>query len=324
MSYRLSGTPKLVRRKVTATVLAVLLVLPVIASIPVMVAAAPTPAVAPPIHGYKLLGSAPSSLPILVTFAVPLRNLNELDTLVMQVSNPSSPMFRHFLTPQQVKSDFLPTAAYNSLLSFLQAKGIRIQMTALDSQIVAEGTVAQFESAIGLSVNTYTNGTLSYYASVGTTTFGGAFVYASNSTLIFTHPAIASQKPNSNVTFTQGTFSAKQLLPVYNATSLETGGLGLGQTIGLLDFFGSPTIASDLSLFDKTFGFPDAKLSVIPVGPYDPNLGANVGWSTEVSLDVEVSHAMAPLAAIDLYIANGALPLSTPLAKIVQDDKVTT
>lgn len=291
-----------------------------------MVVASPPPAVAPPIHGYKLTGAAPHDLPILVTFAIPLRNVNTLDSLVMQISNPASPMYRHFLTPQQVKADFLPTAAYESLLSSLQAKGIKIQMTALDSQIVAEGTVAQFESAIGLGVNTYTNGTLSYYSSSGTTTFEGAFVYASNATLIFTHPASAStHRPNSNVTFTQGTFSAKQLQPVYNASSLLSHGFdGTGQTIGLLDFFGSPTIANDLRLFDKTFGFPDAKLNVIPVGPYDPNLGANVGWSTEVSLDVEVSHAMAPGAAIDLYIANGALPLSTPLAKIVQDDKVTT
>ena len=291
-----------------------------------MAAASPPPAVAPPIHGYKLTGAAPHDLPILVTFAIPLRNVNTLESLVIQISNPASSMYRHFLTPQQVKADFLPTAAYESLLSSLQAKGIQIQMTALDSQVVAEGTVAQFESAIGLGVNTYTNGTLSYYSSAGPTTFDGAFVYASNATLIFTHPASAStSRPNSNVTFTQGTFSAKQLQPVYNASSLLSRGFdGTGQTIGILDFFGSPTIASDLRLFDKTFGFPDAKLNVIPVGPYDPNLGANVGWSTEVTLDVEVSHAMAPGAAIDLYIANGALPLSTPLAKIVQDDKVNT
>jgi subtilase family serine protease len=323
---RVSGTPNLAKRRAFAAVLAFLLVFPVITSLPVMVVASPTPAAIPPIHGYKLLGAAPRDLPILVTFAIPLRNVNELDSLVMQISNPASPMFRHFLTPERAKADFLPTAAYDSLLTSLTAKGIRIQMTALDSQIVAEGTVSQFESAIGLGINTYTNGTLSYYTSVGTTTFEGAFVYASNATLIFTHPAASStQRPNSNVTFTSGAFSAKQLQPVYNATSLLSRGLdGTNQTIGLLDFFGSPTIASDLSLFDKTFGFPDAKLNVIPVGPYDPNLGANVGWSTEISLDVEVSHAMAPGAAIDLYIANGALPLSTPLAKIVQDDKVTT
>ncbi|HEV2139272.1 MAG TPA: protease pro-enzyme activation domain-containing protein [Nitrososphaerales archaeon] len=326
MFYRVSGKPKLAKKRAFATVLAFLLVFPVISSLPVMVVASPSPYVAPSIHGYKLLGAAPSDLPILVTFAIPLRNINTLDSLVMQISNPASPMYRHFITPQQVKAGFLPTEAYDSLLSSLQARGIQIQMTALDSQIVAEGTVAQFESAIGLGVNTYTNGTLSYYSSASSTTFEGAFVYASNATLILTHPASTStHRPNSNVTFTQGTFSAKQLQPVYNATSLLSRGFdGTGQTIGLLDFFGSPTIASDLRLFDKTFGFPDAKLNVIPVGPYDPNLGVNVGWSTEVSLDVEVSHAMAPGAAIDLYIANGALPLSTPLAKIVQDDKVTT
>jgi subtilase family serine protease len=111
---------------------------------------------------------------------------------------------------------------------------------------------------------------------------------------------------------------------VYNTTSLYASGVrGSGETIGLLDFFGSPTIESDLKAFDSAFGFPDANLVIVPIGPYDPNLGANVGWSTEVSLDVESSHAMAPAANIRMYVANGALSLSSALAKIVQDDSVT-
>lgn len=309
-----------------AVALALLLLIPMFASIPVAVGQPPVPQAGTQLHGFKLIGSAPPNLPILVTLALPLRNTAALDSLVMQVSDPSSPMFRHFLTPQQVREEFLPTAAFESLLAYLKASGLQVQMTALDSEIVVEGTVSQFQSALGTTINTYTNGTSSYYASAGSSTFDGAYIYASNATFLFMKPTVLSPAhPNSNVTFTSGSFSAKQLQPVYNATYFYSRGYdGSGQTIGLLDFYGSPTIVSDLSLFDSTFGFPDANLSIIPVGPYDPNLGANVGWSTEVSLDVEVSHAMAPGAAIDLYVANGALPMSVPLAKIVEDDKVTT
>jgi len=244
----------------------------------------------------------------------------------MQISDPTSPMYRHFISQQQVQNEFLPTAAFDSLLSRLEGSGLQVVLTALDSEVVVEGTVSQFQSALGAGIQTFSNGTYSYYASTGSSTFDGAYVYASNATLLFTKPAIAtSSSPDSNVTFTGSTFSAKQLQPVYNATYYYAHGeTGSGQTIGLLDFYGSPTIASDLNQFDSTFGLPDATLNIIPVGPYDPSLGANVGWSTEISLDVEASHAMAPGAAIDLYIANGALPLSVPLAKIVQDDKVTT
>lgn len=304
-------------------VVVLLLALPVVTSLQVSVSSA---SAAPPIHGYKLLGPAPPDLPVLVTLALPLRNLGALDSLVTQVSDPASPMFRHFLTPQQVQSEFLPTAAFDSLLSYLDANGFQVQLTALDSEIVVKGTVSQFQSALGARIDTYTNGTFSYYSSVGASTFDGAYMYASNATFLYTKPAVLnSPHAGSNVTFTSGSFSSKQLQPVYNATYLYSRGFdGTGRTIGLLDYFGSPTIASDLRLFDSTFGFPNSSLNIIPVGPYDPNLGANVGWSTEVSLDVEASHAMAPGAAIDLYVANGAVPLSAALAKIVQDDKVTT
>ena len=309
-----------------AVLVAFLIVSPMLSTIPVSAGSAAQPLSTQMPRGFRSLGSAPQGLPIVVTLALPLRNVAALDSFVVQVSDPSSPMYRHFLTQQQAESEFLPASAFDSLLAYLRGSGFQVLLTALDSEIVVEGTVAQFRSAFGAGVDTYTNGTYSYYATAGAPMFDGAYVYASNATLLFTKPAtIATLRPSSNVTFTASTFSPKQLQPVYNATYYYTHGEnGAGQTIGLLDYYGSPTIQSDLAQFDRTFGFPNATLKVIPVGPYDPGLGATVGWSTEVSLDVEASHAMAPGAAIDLYVANGALPLSVPLAKIVQDDSVTT
>ena len=112
---------------------------------------------------------------------------------------------------------------------------------------------------------------------------------------------------------------------VYNATSLYAQGYqGEGQTIGLLEFFGSPTITQDLQLFDAQFGFSNPSLNMLPIVPYNPNLGVSEGWSTEVSLDVEISHAMAPKAAIDMYVTTGALSFAADLAPIVDDDSVTT
>ncbi|HUI23075.1 MAG TPA: protease pro-enzyme activation domain-containing protein [Nitrososphaerales archaeon] len=321
-----SGAQRGLLRQVLAVAVVLALALPALTSIQVGAVSSPSSPAAPVIHGFKPLGAASPDMPIIATLALPLRNTALLDSLVMQVSDPTSPAYRHFLTPQQVKSEFLPVAAYDSLLSYLNGTGLKVVLTALDSEVVVQGTVAQFRSAFGGAIATYSNGTYSYYASTGSTTFDGAYVYASNATLLLTKPAIAtSQAPSSNVTFTEGTFNAKELAPVYNASYYYAHGeTGEGETIGLLDFYGSPTIASDLAKFDRTFGFPDATLKVVPVGPYDPSLGALVGWSTEVSLDVEASHAMAPGASIELYVANGALPLSVPLAKIVQDDSVTT
>jgi subtilase family serine protease len=77
---------------------------------------------------------------------------------------------------------------------------------------------------------------------------------------------------------------------------------GRGQTIVIVDSFGSPTIAHDLRMFDATYNLPPPpKLTVIrpagPVPPYQPTSNRE-GWAGETSLDVEYAHAMAPGAKI--------------------------
>jgi subtilase family serine protease len=88
---------------------------------------------------------------------------------------------------------------------------------------------------------------------------------------------------------------------------------GLGQTIVLVDAYGSPTAASDLQFFHDTFfsslpspnfnevyplGTPDYKNIAKGNGLSCPNGAA--GWSGEATLDIEWSYAMAPLAHIVL------------------------
>jgi subtilase family serine protease len=80
---------------------------------------------------------------------------------------------------------------------------------------------------------------------------------------------------------------------------------GAGQTIVIVDAFGSPTIVQDLVTFDQTFGLPTAHLAVrYPEGkPTWRPTALDVGWAEETSLDVEWAHAIAPGAAIDLVVA---------------------
>jgi subtilase family serine protease len=86
------------------------------------------------------------------------------------------------------------------------------------------------------------------------------------------------------------------------------GGLsGAGQTIVIVDAYGSPTIVNDLHVFDQTFGLPDPTLHIIYPGGspvYNPLQSHDeLGWAAETSLDVEWAHAIAPGATIDLVIA---------------------
>ena len=82
---------------------------------------------------------------------------------------------------------------------------------------------------------------------------------------------------------------------------------GAGQTILIVDAFGSPTIANDLHVFDQTFGLPDANLTVLcPTGCPATTTSAlgPLDWAVEPSLDVEYAHAMAPAANIVLVVAS--------------------
>ena len=112
-------------------------------------------------------------------------------------------------------------------------------------------------------------------------------------------------------------YSPKFIKKAYEFPSTSTLD-GSGQTIVIVDAFGSPTIANDLALFDARFGISAPPSFTIFCGnsptPLDPttcptvNIFANplhdeFGWTIETSLDVEYAHAMAPGANIVLDVA---------------------
>ena len=98
-------------------------------------------------------------------------------------------------------------------------------------------------------------------------------------------------------------YQPAQIQTAYNLAPLAQKGInGAGQTIVIVDSYGSPTIANDLAVFDATFDLPaPPSFNVIqPAGAvarYRPNANRE-GWAGETSLDVEYAHTMAPGANI--------------------------
>ena len=111
-------------------------------------------------------------------------------------------------------------------------------------------------------------------------------------------------------------YQAFQLQKAYDLAPLFNKGIeGQGETIVIVDAFGSPSIASDLATYDAQMGLPNPpSFKVItPAGPITttpanctttfsptgPDLCSDFyGWTDETSLDVEWSHTMAPKANI--------------------------
>jgi len=87
---------------------------------------------------------------------------------------------------------------------------------------------------------------------------------------------------------------------------INKGFTGKGRTIVIIDAFGSPTVAADLTTFDGIFGLPDPTFSVVTMPgtpPFDPTNADMVGWTGEIALDTQWAHAVAPEAKIVLVAA---------------------
>src|SRR5689334_662687 len=76
---------------------------------------------------------------------------------------------------------------------------------------------------------------------------------------------------------------------------------GYGQTIAIVDAYGSPTIQNDLNAFCARFGIRTQYIQIA----YPTGRPATVdqGWALETALDVEWAHAIAPGAGILLVVA---------------------
>ncbi|MBF6590417.1 MAG: S53 family peptidase [Ktedonobacterales bacterium] len=97
-------------------------------------------------------------------------------------------------------------------------------------------------------------------------------------------------------------YTPEQMRAAYGVTALyDKGFRGKGQTVVVIDSFGSPTLQQDMDTFNQHYGLPAITLKILaPLGtkPYDSNNKEMRGWVGETSEDVELIHAIAPDAAI--------------------------
>jgi len=105
-----------------------------------------------------------------------------------------------------------------------------------------------------------------------------------------------------------GGYSACNIQSAYGLTALSS--KGTGETIGVVDAFDDPNAASDLAVYRKTNGLPactvgngcfeklneDGESSPLPTG--------DMGWGSEISLDLDMVSAVCPKCHIMLIEAN--------------------
>ena len=119
-------------------------------------------------------------------------------------------------------------------------------------------------------------------------------------------------------------YDAAEMQQAYGLTNVYKNGLdGTGQTIVIVDAFGSNTIAADANLFSQLNNLPPLTSSnftiFMPAGPATctaTNGCISGNWQFETTLDVEWAHAIAPGANIALVLAPDASFTNLDLANL--------
>ena len=91
----------------------------------------------------------------------------------------------------------------------------------------------------------------------------------------------------------------------YGLKPLHAAGLnGTGETIVIVDAYGSATIAQDAAVFAQLYDLPPVNLQIVKgQGLVHNPHGPPRNWAIETTLDVEWSHVVAPGANIALVLA---------------------
>jgi DNA-binding beta-propeller fold protein YncE len=107
--------------------------------------------------GATLVGPASSNTKLQLIVTLEPRDPAALATAVKSVSDPASPKYHHFLTPEQFASQYGPTAtAVDSVRNLLKSDGLAVgQPSAAGLSLPVSGTVGQVASALSTLFSTY-------------------------------------------------------------------------------------------------------------------------------------------------------------------------
>jgi subtilase family serine protease len=318
------------------------------------------------------LGPEDQEKQITVTVWLNLHNKAALDSLVQKMYDKNSPNYHHWLTMEQYKTQFAPTAKEAAVVrDFLASHNMKVSMIDQNNHfVVAQGRVGDAQATFNVQINrVMANGAVHRVSASEASVTGpaGALVsmvqglsdleYQTNVSLAANpatgqaYPGVSTSSAGADGLFfsgqclfspqavnfnTAGTFpsasyfgnrygapitSPEPNLPPcgYDAAELQTayglnplynkGLTGAGQTIVIVDAFGSNTIVADANLFSELNGLPALTPSNFAI--FTPNGSATCtatngcisgNWQFETSLDVEWAHSIAPGANIILVL----------------------
>jgi hypothetical protein len=240
-----------------------------------------------------------------LSVSLPYRDPAGIAAFVDSVSDPASPNYRQFLTPEQVGARFgLDDKQVQSVVDHLKSAGLKINLVGKNRlSILAEGTVAQAESAFNTSIHEFQAlnadepGNTRYFSHTTVPT-----VPAPIAPYVIDVTGLESfTKPKPLILTPTQTRTLYNLAPMYNS-----GTQGQNRTVAISNFDGFRL--TNVPLYYSHFGLPTppggvgSNITVIPISG-----GAGAGSPDgEGDLDIQMVLGMAPLCNFRIYDGGGS------------------
>jgi subtilase family serine protease len=273
------------------------------------------------------IGRLPATQSMRLDIVLPLRNQADLDNLLQELYDPSSPSYRHFLTVPEFTKRFGPSQEdYDAVIRYAKTNGFAVvggSRDGMDVQI--EGSVASIETAFHVSMGIYQHPTenRTYFAPDREPMVDLPFQLWHISGLdnfSIPHPMFVKKSDfasahgiNANAVVSHATtgsgpsasfLGSDMRAAYYGATTLT----GAGQNLGLLEFLG--TDLADLDTYFNNVG----QTNNVPItllstdGTSTSCVDTRAGGScddTEQTLDMTQAIGMAPgLASLVVYVGS--------------------
>jgi kumamolisin len=249
------------------------------------------------IQNYSDTGKLGDAETLSLTLALNLNNEAELETLIANLYNPRSPGFHRFLTPDDFRARFAPTADQIRVVQdYLGTQGIAIGSIDDNGYLIhVEAPVRAINALFQTEIHHFRN-------SNGRNVFAPAYELQvpAGSPIRGVHGLHnltewkAHSRPSERGPSPEGSSPTGGLGPIEIRTAYQTpsGVTGAGQTLALFELDGYT--ASDIAGYNQTFGLPNVPLQNVLVSGATGAPGQGAG---EVTLDIELMIALAPGAA---------------------------
>jgi kumamolisin len=262
-----------------------------------------------------MLGRMPASQTMSLVLVLPLRNQDELESLLSDLYNPNSPSYRQFLTVDEFTARFGPTQDdYNTLIEFAHQNGLKVESTSPNRvNLQVSGTVANIEHALNVHMNLYQHPTenRTFYAPDREPTVSLPFQLwhvAGLDNFSIPKPAGLSRRPEgskakSGATTGSGpsaSFLGSDMRAAYYGGSLT----GSGQSLGLLEYYG--TDLTDLTTYFKNAGETNnVPITLLSTDGTSTSCVYSACDDTEQTLDMTQAIGMAPgLSSLVMYVGS--------------------